>query len=293
MPEKRDSGLFLLGLAAGVAGAAYYLKTKQAPAKVTSAIQEQEQLAINWQNMPPVPPATLLQQPVLAGPVTVAVPLTVSLDLGGELEIVALPPPAPLPAPEPSTAQEIILPQSYVDSINQINSKLSGIRSANRIIDSGKLNDILQAASRQGDTQYLTNSFTLETPTMTTDVLSMGIPNGFVCVEMQPIEITSDIYDPDITVNVYIDGFNLYTPGLPGGLTLTGPVTVYVGDHFVKRNAVIIELINNSAFDAIFTIKIKTAMISSYIYEDWYSRIIDGSLNALSEIAMLNGGIKI
>ncbi len=94
-------------------------------------------------------------------------------------------------------------------------------------------------------------------------------------------ELSSDFYDPDIVVNVYVDD-GLVTPN---GIALTGPTKVDYGEYYVKSRGVFISTNNPTATDAILSYEGQGCFLEKSFYEEFYAPIIDYMHRVLEGVA--------
>ncbi|GAI40872.1 unnamed protein product, partial [marine sediment metagenome] len=94
-------------------------------------------------------------------------------------------------------------------------------------------------------------------------------------------ELSSDFYDPDIVVNVYVDD-GLTTPS---GIALTGPTKVDYGEYYVKSRGVFISTDNPTATDAILSYEGQGCFLEKSFYEEFYAPIIDYMHRVLEGVA--------
>jgi len=201
------------------------------------------------------------------------------------------PPTQPTPQPvQPSLPPDL---RSVVSLLEAINTKLGSLIGELRVtgstvtINSEDLNTIIQAAAREGDTMFPTYQASVLVPAGKSVTIDFNIPDNFVDTKRKPLYISSDYYDPDITVEVIVDYSKKVTPSK---LSLTVPLEVDFGSLYVKRRAVTLAVNNGSTVDATITYRIECALLHVSLYDDWYRIIVDYAVSRLSEIARLMGG---
>lgn len=94
-------------------------------------------------------------------------------------------------------------------------------------------------------------------------------------------ELSSDYYDRNIVVNVYVDD-GLVTPS---GIALTGPTKVNYGEYYIKRRGVLISTDNPTATDAILSYEGQGCFLEKSFYEEFYAPIIDYMHRVLEGVA--------
>jgi len=199
------------------------------------------------------------------------------------------------PLQPPAQIQPSLPPdlRSVVSLLETISTKLEALVGEMRVtgstvtINSEDLNTIIQAAAREGDTMFPTYQASVLVPAGQSVTVDFNIPKDFVDTKRKPLYISSDYYDPDITVDVIVDYTKKVTPSK---LSLTVPLEVDFGSLYVKRQAVTLVINNGSTVDVTVTYRIEAALLHVSLYEDWYRLIVDYAVSRLSEIARLMGG---
>ncbi len=178
-------------------------------------------------------------------------------------------PPPPLPAAPPDEKLDYIIQQLQ---------RLPGLISIP--LDPAMLNRAIMAMGLKGKASFPTVRAAWSCPAgMTTEVVFPMTP-GWYCTSTF-ITITSDFYDPNITVFVSADD----APVTPWGVVLTGPCEISYGDYFVKRKSVAISTVNNTATDAVLSELCYGQMLEKYFYEEFYAPIIEYMHAALEGVA--------
>jgi len=153
-----------------------------------------------------------------------------------------------------------------------------------------QLNQIIQAAAKRGSTRFPVYRAAVLVPAGSTVQYMLNMPSGFVDTRKSPLELTSDLYDPNLTVNIYVD--ELENRVTPNGLAFTGPINIDFGEFYVKRQWVLMEFINNAGVDATVTFQVQPALLHVSLFEDWYRPIIEYTMDYLSNISQKMGGIR-
>lgn len=178
------------------------------------------------------------------------------------------------------------------NQLQSIASKLTRQPSAEPIItiSSEDLNKIIQAAAKEGDTMFPNYQVVVLVPAGGSVTVEHTVPEDFVDTARMPLEIFSDYYSPEITVEVIVDYSKRVTPT---ALSLTGPFKPDFGSLYVKRRAITLVFNNNAAVDANITYLVRSALFYTGLYDDWYRLILQYSFDRLSEIALAMGGRRI
>lgn len=149
------------------------------------------------------------------------------------------------------------------------------------------LNSIIQASGKSGISLPLSQVAVL-VPANGQVTVELRVPTNQVDIQQAPLLLTSDYYDANITVNIYVDGrLNAVTPS---GISLTGPTRVNFGQYYVKRQSVTIDITNGTAKSITVSYQVQPLLISSALYDNFYARVIEYSVEHLGNIARQMGG---
>ncbi|GAI31961.1 unnamed protein product, partial [marine sediment metagenome] len=96
-----------------------------------------------------------------------------------------------------------------------------------------------------------------------------------------PLEVSSDLYDPDIGLNVYSDG-TLINPVAP--MPITGAFTVDMGEYVAQWTQLIVEVINGTAFDAVVSFQVCTYLFDASYWDEFITPMIDKVAAKVEEI---------
>ncbi len=106
------------------------------------------------------------------------------------------------------------------------------------------------------------------------------LPPELVCVTTGET-ITSDFYDPNIVLEVFIDEKALS----PWGITLTGPIDISYGLFYVKLVSVRVVVTNNSLVNANISQLAYGTMLEKSYYQQFYAPIMQYVNSALEAVA--------
>ncbi len=155
------------------------------------------------------------------------------------------------------------------------------------------LNDVLQTMAWRAKYFHPTFRLSVAVPAGTTVEFPFPLPEGFYCTKRTPITFESDYYDPNIVVNVYVDGKGPENLVTPYGAVMYPPGSVVVvnfGEMWLKKRNVIMEFKNGSAADATITFDVAASLIHYTLYESWYRPIVEFTKARLNDAARAMGG---
>ncbi|MBA7612424.1 hypothetical protein ES703_19660 [subsurface metagenome] len=142
------------------------------------------------------------------------------------------------------------------------------------------LNHVIQAMGLHAMSFFPTTKASWVCTAGATTCLPLPMPDGYIAVCTDYI-LSSDFYDPNITVNVYVDD-RLTTPF---GIALTGLTAMEYAEYHVKYKDVLVEVINASAFDAQVSFQVFACFVQKSFYEEFYRPVINYIWKALEEVA--------
>lgn len=99
-----------------------------------------------------------------------------------------------------------------------------------------------------------------------------NVPPGWVTFRRKPLEISSDLYDPLIGLNVYSDG-TLINPAAP--MPITGAFTVDMGEYVTQWTTLLVEVINGTAFNAVVSFQVCTYLFDASYWDEFIAPMID------------------
>jgi len=124
------------------------------------------------------------------------------------------------------------------------------------------------------DIMAVIHKWTITTPVIRSTILAqagiiteaqVSIPTGMACTRSHPLIISSDYYDKDIIVHVYVDSEE--NDLTYGGLPLTDKISISMGKFFLKRNYLKFKIINNTTTDAYITVQFPCHMVSRRVVD--------------------------
>lgn len=142
------------------------------------------------------------------------------------------------------------------------------------------LNHTIQAMALHGSSFFPTIRVTWVCPAGTITDFPLPIPEGFVAT-CTDYGLSSDFYDPNITVNIYVDD-RLLTPF---GIALTGPQDMEYAEYYIKHKEVFVQTINNTATDAQLSFDVFACFLEKSFYEEFYAPLIQYAYSALQGVA--------
>ena len=105
-----------------------------------------------------------------------------------------------------------------------------------------------------------------------TTVLPINIPPGWVTYRRKPLEVSSDLYDPLIGLNVYSDNV-LINPVAP--MPITGPFTIDMGEYVTQWTTLTVEVINATLFNAVVSFQVCTYLMDASFWDEFIVPMID------------------
>ncbi|GAI86861.1 unnamed protein product [marine sediment metagenome] len=114
-----------------------------------------------------------------------------------------------------------------------------------------------------------------------TTVLPFLVPPGWVTYRRKPLEISSDLYDPLLGLNVYSDAI-LINPVAP--MPITGAFTVDMGEYVTQWTQLVVEVINGTANDAVVSFQVCTYLFDASYWDEFITPMIDKVAAKVEEI---------
>ncbi|MBA7710329.1 hypothetical protein ES703_119271 [subsurface metagenome] len=114
-----------------------------------------------------------------------------------------------------------------------------------------------------------------------TSLLPFNVPPGWVTYRRKPLEISSDLYDPLLGLNVYSDD-TLINPVAP--MPITGAFTIDMGEYVTQWVQLRVEVINGTAFDAVVSFQVCTYLMDNAYWENWAHPLIEAVRKRVEEI---------
>ena len=114
-----------------------------------------------------------------------------------------------------------------------------------------------------------------------TTVLPFNVPPGWVTYRRKPLEISSDLYDLLLGLNVYSDGV-LINPMAP--MPITGAFTIDMGEYVTQWQQLTVEVINATAFNAVVSFQVCTYLMDNTYWEGFVHPLIEAVRVKVEEI---------
>jgi len=105
-----------------------------------------------------------------------------------------------------------------------------------------------------------------------TTPLPFNVPQGWVTFRRKPLEVSSDLYDPLIGLNVYSDNV-LINPIAP--MPITGAFTVDMGEYIAQWTTLIVEVINGTLFNAVVSFQVCTYLFDASYWDEFIAPMIN------------------
>ena len=140
----------------------------------------------------------------------------------------------------------------------------------------------------QGRATFPTFCLTWLVPAGFLTSLTLTLPEGWYGVHRSPAVLTSDLYDPLLTAQVFADG-SLVTPA---PLSLTGPVEVEWGEFYRKLRSVRTDITNGTVNDARVTQWVRATFLEKSFYEEFFLPLMKYNYLQLKNIAEAMGAIR-
>ena len=147
-------------------------------------------------------------------------------------------------------------------------------------LDPEGLNGAIQAMRLEGQTTFPTSKLSWACPAGVVTDFTLTMPANYVDTR-RLCRITSDFYDPAVTLNVFVDGHS----ATPQGIALTGATTVDYGEFYVKTIDVRFSVNNASAVNAVVTLEQVAALMEKSFYEEFYAPLMNYMYSRLKEVA--------
>lgn len=144
-------------------------------------------------------------------------------------------------------------------------------------IEPRTITDFIQVVAPLGKCQSYSVAFTMAAPAGTTSQYIYRLPSGWVSIIRLDYIYTSDFYDPNLTLEAWIEEER--RPVTLGPLPLTGPRSMKV-EMVVKHYGMDWELVNATATDALITLELQALWLEKSYYEDFYKPLIEKIYNA-------------
>ena len=151
------------------------------------------------------------------------------------------------------------------------------------------LSEILRTMRWSGEVYFPHFRTVTHVPAGTQVVFHFKLPSGYYCTCPGPLVFESDYYNPNITLEVYVDGEPITPLGaLP--IYPTGPIQFTYGGLWFKRVEVTIVYTNNSIRDVNISYAVDITMIRDFIFESYYKPLVEFTKERLSDMIVLGGG---
>ena len=147
-------------------------------------------------------------------------------------------------------------------------------------LDPEVLNRALQAMKLKGLMSFPTTRFTWLCAAGAITNFTVFMPEGLVCTRRMGT-LTSNFYDPNITVLCFVDG-ELATP-YP--IPLTGEVVVDLGEYYVKHRDLRFTVVNATVTNALLSWTKVSSLMEKSFYESFYVPIIEYVYKTLEGVA--------
>jgi len=147
-------------------------------------------------------------------------------------------------------------------------------------LDPEGLNGAIQAMRLKGQTAFPTSKLSWACPAGAVTNFTLTLPANYVDTR-RLCRITSDFYDPLITLNVFVDS----QPVTPQGIVLTSATTLDYGEFYVKTVDVRFSVNNASAVNAVVTLEQVAALMEKSFYEEFYAPLLSYMYSRLKEVA--------
>lgn len=147
-------------------------------------------------------------------------------------------------------------------------------------LDPEGLNGVIQAMRLEGQTTFPTSKLSWACPAGVVTDFTLTMPANYVDAR-RLCRVTSDFYDPAVTLNVFVDGHS----ATPQGIALTGATTVDYGEFYIKTIDVRFSVNNASAVNAVVTLEQVAALMEKSFYEEFYAPLLSYMYSRLKEVA--------
>jgi len=147
-------------------------------------------------------------------------------------------------------------------------------------LDPEGLNGAIQAMRLKGQTTFPMSRVAWACPAGVTTNFTLTVPANFVDTRRY-CRLTSDFYDPNVIVNIFVDD----TLATPQGIALTGATTVDFGEFYVKTISIRIQTANGTATPAVVSLEIVPSLLEKSFYEEFYAPIMEYMYKSLLEVA--------
>lgn len=147
-------------------------------------------------------------------------------------------------------------------------------------LDPEALNGAIQAMRLKGQSTFPMTRVAWACPAGVTTNFTLTVPVGYVDTR-RLCRLTSDFYDPNIVVNIFVDD----TLVTPQGIALTGAAAVDFGEFYVKTLSIRIQTTNGTGVPAVVSLEIVPSLLEKSFYENFYAPIMDFMHKSLLEVA--------
>jgi hypothetical protein len=147
-------------------------------------------------------------------------------------------------------------------------------------LDPEGLNGAIQAMRLKGQTMFPMTRLAWACPAGVTTDFTLTVPANYIDTR-RSCRLSSDFYDPNIIVNIFVDD----TLATPQGIALTGATTVDFGEFYVKTLSIRISTANGTAVPAVLSLEMVPSLLEKSFYETFYAPIMAYMYAQLKEVA--------
>lgn len=141
--------------------------------------------------------------------------------------------------------------------------------------------EFMEILSDLGRTRRFDFSITIAVPAGLTTQFALRLPANTVSITRTPLLITSDFYDPLLTVEVWVDESR--NPITFGPLPISGPRAIHM-DFTVKKFGMDFQFVNGTIFNAVITLESTLFWIETSYFDEFYFPLVQKVFRTVSNL---------
>jgi len=140
----------------------------------------------------------------------------------------------------------------------------------------------IQSSIGEGRAESPTYRFAVLVPAGNTVRVPLYVPEGYVGVAARSWRISTSLHDRSIVAYVYIDATKSVTPE---GIPLSQDKEVWLGNYWLIRDNITVQVVNSSTQDATITVDAEVTVVEESLFDTYMKPILDFSRRIMDRVA--------